>query len=186
VTGKPTQPDLAFQHLEEVFQQIRSKSPKIISIDGCCGVGKSILATKIANSCSAKVLELDKFLIKKTGHYVKSMKWCDLRAAVKNAMITSNIVVIEGICIKSILSKLGLLPDLTIYVQMLSKAGVVQNLNVLDCEDGLPNENPKDVLDWEIAEYHAKYRPKSNADLVCMSLEADEPPPNCTGNLAQQ
>ncbi len=100
---------------------LENNGPKIISMDGKDGAGKTDLSKYLAAELNLCHLELDdKYLIRDKGAYVKYIKY-EILAVDIERMIPKQSIIIDGICMLAILEKLGLKSDLKIYVKKVIK-----------------------------------------------------------------
>jgi hypothetical protein len=146
------------------------------------GVGKS---TRVAKPLGLPVVSTDDFLVG-DGRYIDGLRLDDLREAIERHPLQ---VVVEGCCVLEVLARVGMRPDLHIYVRRINSAGLWEDKEVATGDDadhqmevlreineavrrlsGDPNAQGH-RLDAELIAYHAQYRPFQTADLVVDLLE---------------
>lgn len=137
----------------------------IISIDGCCGVGKTTLASSLANAFGGAAIDLDNFLNRNANCFAAAVRLNELGSSLK---CINEKIFLSGICMQDILSRLHLRPALKIYVERVSACGVPQNLDIVDAEAdifacGLSSSS---AIERELANYHAKFMPRRLADVI--------------------
>lgn len=127
--------------------------PKIIAIDGWPGVGKTTLGRFLSWRFNVALLETDLFLILGQGKLVylddEIVRIIDRR--IKNYSEDGRPIIVDGLAILRLLSKLQREPDFMVYVS-----------NTLVEEAG--------NLAREVTAYDREFRPKERADL-CITVE---------------
>lgn len=109
--------------LIKCIENLSLKSPGIVSIDGVDGVGKSTLARKIVEELTLSYVEIDTFVKEQQGGYIDHIDYDRLIESIKQAMITNQVLILEGICVQQVLKKLGLNPYVKIYVKVINNYG---------------------------------------------------------------
>ena len=144
----------------------------LIAFDGCTAVGKTCLAKRISAALlGSEVIEVDYFLEPHQDQYTAALRMIELREAVCAALKRSRIVILDGICARDVVDRMGCKPAHFVYVQRNSSAGVPQHLDILDQEESDapssydPGYTPN-PLDIELAEYHRRQRPRRNANII--------------------
>jgi len=120
----------------------------LIAIDGNQGVGKTELANTITTEFSYVGIDLDDFLFEEKGGYVDFIQYDNLTDSIqanKNGKI-----VISGVCVIQVLERIGIVPDLHIYIKLLYKDGF--------WNDGFMLFNPDMTADQKIYEIHESRR----------------------------
>jgi len=96
----------------------------LISIDGVGGSGKSALAASLASALGARVVSLDEYLDPHLGTYLPNLRYADIEGALRNAETSKMpFVIVEGLCVLSVLSRLGREPDITVYIRRVGDDG---------------------------------------------------------------
>jgi hypothetical protein len=183
------------QVAEEIRLRLGARIQAVIGIDGVQGVGKSTLAKNVAAQLGCKLLSLDGFLVPKQDCYVDAIRFDELRAAFGAATNSGGLVIIEGICLLSVLDRIGVRPDLLIYLKRRSDSGRwldESNLAWEGEEEALVSRITEQTLRMrramagrfgrttdlppslrlEVAKYHFRYRPSEKAD-VTVDVHAD-------------
>lgn len=148
---------------------IENRNFEIIGIDGADGVGKSCLAKQVATEFNFGHIEVDCFLYKNQGAYLKSVDSDSLKLAIDEVRVKHQAIVMDGVCLKAVLECIEVVADFHIYVQTISEEGIVQNSDIIDHEvDPEPCRNISclSALDQELVKYHAAYRPQARSDVV--------------------
>jgi hypothetical protein len=76
----------------------------IVGIDGIDGVGKSTLAKVLGRLLGATVLSLDNHLTEDQGSYIPYLRYDEIAQLAQ----TNHQVIVEGICLRAALGRLGL------------------------------------------------------------------------------
>jgi len=156
------------------IKNLSLKSPGIISIDGVDGVGKSTIACKIAEELSLPYIEIDTFVQEQQGGYIDHIDYDRLSESIKQAIITKQMIILEGICVQQILKKLGLNSYTKIYVKVIDNYGFW-----MDQIRFFPPDKSADEMIAErkakgfslghvedIIRYHYTFKPHENADYI--------------------
>ena len=166
--------------LEELYDKVKGlmpNRPKVcIGIDGMTGVGKTCLAFRLAPLLGAAVIKLDDHVDKGKGEYVPFMRCQEVTAALEAA--GERVVIVDGICLRSVAERCGFAIDVHIYVKRLTKTGSWQDVYIclaLDPVDQLKQREreygaPEPWVD-ELIDYHAQWRPVENADAIFTTVE---------------
>lgn len=102
-----------------ISKYIKRNINGIIAIDGELGSGKSTIANEIAVKFGIPVVHVDDCLIPSRGCYVEALKLDKLERMICDTGLP---VIIEGICLLDVLSKLRLTPSLHFFLFRNGKA----------------------------------------------------------------
>ncbi|MGE0592689.1 MAG: shikimate kinase [Vicinamibacterales bacterium] len=174
--------------LDTVVRLVRDTEPHgLIAVDGWDGSGKSTLASALAQAVSCEYVEVDKFLERNQGGYLDRIRYPELGARLGEL---TELVVVEGVCLREVLARLGHAPAMSIYVKVLSSVGTWhpgrwcefesageaianhrQTLSLFARATAQPQ--PIDGLEEELIEYHFKWRPHEVSQLILERVESD-------------
>ena len=167
--------------LEQVSLKATASSSEgrhlLISVDGLGGTGKTTIARKIAEDCRGKLLSVDNYLIPNQGSYLPHIRYDDLKRDIEAVRHSIDIpIVVEGLCVRGVLKRLGELPDVCIYVRRVDGSGnwtdehyfsedndLDEVFELFDRLETLPGIGDQDR---ETARYHIEEKPISTADFV--------------------
>lgn len=90
----------------------------IVAVDGVTGAGKTTLATQVAPLLKAQPVDLDDFLNKPISTYVEYLRLDELHAVLSAA---PGAVVLSGVCVLEALHRIGMAPDILVYVKRFSE-----------------------------------------------------------------
>ena len=173
--------------IENLRQRLSAGFPYLISIDGVDGVGKSTLASNLAEELSAKHIEIDSFVKPHQGGYVGHIDYDRLQEEINQAREMLQTVIFEGICVRQILERIGLKPDVSVYIKVIDHDGfwmdevrlfppgrTVEEIMEARIEsrrkaNSLFGEEPTEAQEGhteEIIRYHYAYQPHVNTDYV--------------------
>lgn len=103
--------------LEEV---IRLAQAGLVMFDGWPLAGKSTARSEICKRVGAIGLELDNYVTRRQGEYVKAIWSVELMRALHNALSDSSLVVLDGVCMRQVLEAINVTACLSVYVQPIS------------------------------------------------------------------
>ncbi len=166
---------------------------RVIGVDGLDGVGKSPFAKALARSLGGTVISLDDFIARNRGGYVPFLREDQLNESIGSA---SRPAIVEGICLRAALERIGVRPDVLIYIKRVADSGFWYDQDTCDPEEEeealiarLAEETaavakliiPSSVslhsdtsafglssLREEIIRYHCRYRPSRRAGIVVL------------------
>ena len=146
-------------------------SPRLVTVDGYTGAGKTHLASKIASSLSFRHLDFDSFLVKKQGEF---LAFFEFKRFAMSFNSTHQSTVLSGILMLDVLQKLGLHQELSVYVKSMSQGGLwnddYENFDQISQIEQIANavgQTVDDVkLDLEVSRYHYNRRPDKHANIV--------------------
>ncbi|MBU9247802.1 hypothetical protein [Burkholderia multivorans] len=131
----------------------------------------------LAGRLKCPAIDLDQYLDRQRGEFVNALRLPELASVIEQARQQSPVVLIAGVCMREVLMRLKREADMHVYVQRNSRTGIPSDLDFLDLEDGNQLDDTLapllSDLDLEIAAYHARHRPRRNADLVYIRTEED-------------
>jgi hypothetical protein len=181
-----------FTHVSHLACALRRVLPKggraLIGIDGVDGSGKSPLAFGLAERIPAKVVSLDRFLNRNRGSYVQHLRRQQLRKAILSHQGT---VIVEGVCLRSVLRRLRLRAFRHVYVKAVSQHGFWSHEGECELQEPVEaflekeredlrvmanflasgntgNSGPPDLCAFrkEVIRYHASISPSRRAHFV--------------------
>ena len=180
------------QYIETVISEIDGG---ILSIDGKDGSGKTYLSDSLSKTLNLIHINLDEFIVKKKDKYIAFINYEKLDLAIKDALIKNDIVIVDGVCVLSVLQKLKIIPKYSIYVKKTNNRGCWLDEHYFDLESSpevvfkkdkeeirefskLINQkyidDEDDGLFQEIINYHFDFKPHIKADIIFENIQ-----PNC-------
>jgi len=160
--------------LIKCIENLSLNSSGIVSIDGVDGVGKSTLACKIAEELSLPCIEIDTFVQGQHGGYIDYIDYDRLSESIKQAIITNQVIILEGICVQQVLQEISLNPDISVYVKVINDYGFwMDQIRLFP-----PNRSADEMINErkvkrfslghieEIIRYHYTFKPYENADYI--------------------
>ncbi len=110
-----------------LIQLLRSKLEDIpnwvISIDGADGSGKTLLSSKLGKTFGASHIEVDTFLERKKGGYIDYIKYGSLSETLMTLSNQNRRIIVDAVCVRSIMERISFVPNLTIYIKRMSTMG---------------------------------------------------------------
>lgn len=95
------------------MSELFTKKPQgVIGIDGELGAGKTQLSVQLSNEYKIPLVHVDDFLITGRNEYVKAIKINELSEAISD----QRPIIVEGICLLSVLKLIGISPDIHIFL----------------------------------------------------------------------
>lgn len=130
---------------QALVAHLRSAFPTAvtIAIDGIHGAGKTTVARALHQSLGGTLLSLDDFIHQNQGSFLPHLKVGALGDALTAA---SRPVILEGICMLAAIERLGVTPDLLIYVKRIDRYGDWE-----DEETGDPIAPAEEIIQREAA-----------------------------------
>ena len=172
------------KRVKNIINRIVESNARIIGIDGAPFSGKSTLAGTLTVQIRAESFSFDKGYIPTNpkGRYPDYVDAKKLKSDVESALERGAKVVIEGPCLRSILKKVNIHPDLIIYVRNKNNATDFINQDItereyLQLESDINNilkhvpDSDGECLEKDNARYHMEFLPVSKADIVYERLE---------------
>src|SRR4051794_31731865 len=152
-----------------VAELIASIGAGIVLLDGCTQSGKTTLGHCICCRLGTDIVSLveaDQHLERKQDRYVGALRVDRLKEAIAWASRRSPIVLLDGVCAREIAECAEVTPALSVYVQRNTAAGPEGDQDILDAEKGYGGDADLSSLDKEIYAYHARHKPRRNADII--------------------
>lgn len=117
----------------------------LVTFDGGLRAGKTTLARAIGQALNHPILDLDSYLERQRGIYVKALRMTEIVHAVDEALARSSVVLLSRVCTLKVLEIARLENILSAYVRRLSPMGIPSDLDTADAEDGKPFHNHPDT-----------------------------------------
>ncbi|HUC89889.1 MAG TPA: hypothetical protein VMR45_03735 [Patescibacteria group bacterium] len=158
----------------DLARYIKTLFPRIITIDGVDGSGKSTLSKELHKVLGGTLLDEETYSVEGVGYFVPETKKLksDIAPCLKKLPI-----IYESCFMEEILKTIGLKPDLRIYIKEMSQMDGWGYEYSLDCktedeavkeiQQSIPNglkANAK--FDIQMVKYHYQFRPHENADII--------------------
>lgn len=158
-------------NIDELFEALRfdAKHPKIVSIDGNMGAGKSTLAREIVDRLGFEIFDLDSYLSGKVTvgkGYVETICLDPLLRDIQEALSKGCDILVEGVCVLNVLEMIGFSPSVKIYVDEVDFASN-SNFALQRSSTEILEDIPENAfLSCEIQRYHKQVKPCEIADIV--------------------
>jgi uridine kinase len=145
---------------------------RLVAFDGFMQSGKTTLARQLAAESGAALVCLDSFVesSRDAPDYVGLLKLDEVSEEIAAGFTKRSVVIVEGICMVDALDRLGLAPDLMVYVKRISPMGLWQDEFHLDAYEEVGEEchfARQSELD-----YHVRRRPHQQPVVVYNRREA--------------
>ena len=170
ITTKPTEMQ-SFNELVECIRKIvDSNVIEVIGIEGCLTSGKSYLGNQLIRAFKARLVSTDDSRNDKdhtSTPYLDTLDLSRMHTAIDDIMQTGKLVIVEGICLRSILKRIDLTADLFVYVKTLSE-NIDDDVwhygyDIESFEEGEKQHQEPYISDLK---YHSRVRPHERADLI--------------------
>ena len=182
----------------KISKILKNENYRLIAVDGVDGSGKSSLSKDLSEELGYLHINLDDYLEKNRGNFVKYIKYELLEKKIKS---TKNPVIIEGVCVLDVLKNLKLRPDYLIYIKRMSDFGFWyddylcdvkadidgfienENLELKKFSEVMANINGEEFnsenckipkLREEIIRYHYEFKPHNHANFIFKKLTANK------------
>ena len=178
--------------LEKLLNELDFSKNLVIGVDGYDGSGKTTLTNKLGGVFPVDIISLDDYLYKERDCYVAAL---DLGRLQRTLVQRPRSIVMEGVCLLEVMSKLQVKCSFLIYIKRISEMG-----EWFDEEECTPMDDPEAFLvelgeqsrlfsgfvrdgegrsytadggavtglRKEIILYHTKYDPVASADCVVL------------------
>ena len=177
--------------VQDLTRSLAERSARIVTVDGWQGSGKTTLAKNLASSLGLSRYELDDFLQEHRGGFLEYLDYLQLTAALTEAFKKSRPILLDGICVLEVLQRIGLRPDVKVYVRKISASGIWHHGLKLDPSktaeqvieedreiarrwaemEGTKFGESGEPLAYEIIRYHYKYLPHETAQFYFNRVE---------------
>ena len=104
---------------EQVYEHMQNIPLGIIAIDGELGAGKSFFSNELGDKYGIRVIHIDDYLNPGKRRYVLALRLDELAASIQNSGYP---VIVEGVCVLTVLSRIGMVPSLHFFLYRSGKA----------------------------------------------------------------
>ncbi len=139
---------------DELSRDIRRIGCGLVIIDGCRGAGKTHLTNELATKLGCAAIELDCLWDKEKPGYVAAMKLGELSINLTWGKSWSKLVLVNGLYVREILKALNEVFQLSVYVQNISRNGLLSDCELIDVENNNPTHSLRNELNNEVLLYH--------------------------------
>lgn len=166
--GVPT--PITFSLLVEKLQDL---PPNVfVAVEGFMRSGKSYLALELAASLQCSAIHTDDFV--EPGevalHYVERLNASRLGAALSSAYASTGPVLVEGICLRDVLQRVGVVASVFVYVKRMAISGLWHDgLHLEDFESG--DQSFSAEPQQSDFRYHVEQRPHERANYFVCRVE---------------
>jgi hypothetical protein len=151
---------------EKLCSMLRLPSGGLIAIEGFCCSGKTSLAEKLAHELHALLVHTDEYCtpVGDPLSYACSVEISHLAQVLRNPE-SLQLVIVEGICLRDVMDKCGVNPEIYVYIKRVSSNGIWHDSFYLDAYkvEGDSSESEPHASDLA---YHRKRMPHEEADLI--------------------
>src|SRR5438094_1939695 len=98
------------------------RCPALVGVEGFTGSGKSKLSNDLARDLEAQVVHTDDNVAARDESlpYPDRLDYRRMATTIANAGSPNSLVILEGICLREIIQRLSLSPDLFVYVKRIA------------------------------------------------------------------
>lgn len=158
------------ESLDQLIKHIKERKPRVITVDGRDGSGKSYLAAQLhAQLRGSLIKEEDYREASLAGHFVP--KFGDLIRDIRGKKPDEPIIY-ESCFMQGILPNIGVQSDLSIYIKSISSMGLWSDEDELAYLDsGVEAVAQAKAMGGgpfrlQMIEYHYRFKPHENADIL--------------------
>jgi len=157
---------------------IRKCGGRIIAVEGAPHSGKTTFAGSLGPELSADIFHVDAF-VRALGElpYPELVDCVGLGRKIATSAEEGRTVIVEGICLREVLGRAGVVPDFVVYVR--NRGNEIDHVSV-DLQsselESFEREYHRESLELgvitdltlalENARYHSRYRPVAQADYI--------------------
>lgn len=143
----------------------RSSGQHLLRLEGFMGVGKSTVASLIAEQATVRIIHTDDFAVRSDAArtYREAVDLAALRAAATEVLSTGEKVIFDGVCLEQVLPSDDFGKGYRVYLKRVSLPVPEAPLwhDIYDLE----REEAEDPLHASIIQYHRDYAPHEHSDL---------------------
>jgi uridine kinase len=151
-------------------------SKAFIAVEGYMASGKTYLTSKLSRDLAGQHIEVDNFTCNmlypesqseraRGAPYLSCLDLDVLRLAIVRAAASNSVTFIEGICLRDILGRIGIVCDISLYVKCVSKTSGHWHED-LNREEHASGHERFRGLDCDQYEYHSRVRPYQLANVI--------------------
>ncbi len=138
--------------LSELVGLLQKWPSGLFTIDGYHGAGKSTIACDVASHLGIPLIHLDNYVLPGKGGFLEFIRYPELSAA-----LHSRPIILEGVCLLAVVKRLGITPDVHIYIQ--------------SCSPNTATLRGMGPLAAEVLAYHQEFKPADNAEILYVRSE---------------
>lgn len=157
----------------ELRQQLSSLgSGALVGIEGFMSSGKSHLANQLGAVLGCHVVHTDDSVLPgdESLPYLDRLNYVSLKYSLVNAKVGSTLILVDGICLRQVLSRLQFKAAAFVYVKRMAKNGLWHDGFHLEDFEGEAQSAAEEPEKSDLS-YHAKERPHERADFVFHRVE---------------
>lgn len=123
-------PRIEVHSLDTLETAIGQVQARLVTFDECPLADKSTACIQVRERLGAIGLELDHYVVREQGEYVKALRTVDLSRALHEALPRSSVVFLNGVYMREILAILRVTARLHVYPQPISQSGTLRNIEI--------------------------------------------------------
>ncbi len=169
--------------LSHLRRLLAEREFRTVGIEGHMAAGKTHLSKQLAHDLKGDHIENDNFTFamldpdflrdrSKNESYVQCINLDRLATKFTTALAESALVIVEGICLRDVLTRIDRQADIFVYVKSVSRISRIWR-RAIDLEDYKTGREKFRDLPFDELEYHSRVRPQDKADLLLTVM--DEP-----------
>jgi len=151
---------MVFTSSSQLAKTLRSnhEGDAIIGVDGWTGVGKTTLATELAEAGGGRKFDLDCALIKDQNCYVPALRMEEIQSSLSG----SGLLFVSGICLLQVLELAGVEASAHVYVKRMASGGWADEDDLLGKLPEFPSSSGEPIRN-ELRNYHRHWKPHLTA-----------------------
>jgi hypothetical protein len=151
---------------EELCSHLRLPSGGLIAIEGFCSSGKTSIAKRLGRELPAMVVHTDEYCtpVGNPLSYAKSVDVSKLAQVLRN-LEPLQLVIVEGICLRDVMDKCGVNPEIYVYIKKVASNGIWHDSFYFDAYNVESNPCESEPHASDLA-YHVKSMPHEEAKFI--------------------
>ena len=165
----------ALTDVSELCDRLRRLEPPIlVAVEGFAGAGKSSLAAALGKDMPAPVIHTDEYVEGEDESlpYSQRLNYDRVAVALRSAQCGASVVIIDGICLRESLRRLGVSASFFVYLKLIAPNGLWHDGLHLEDFDAEGEDHDRREPHCSDFRYHLTERPHEQANVEFRRIDA--------------